>query len=81
MLLVIEILRIDSETIIVIYDQEEIEINFDDDIGRHYFQTNFNAYTFSDLQIVEYFKWKNEDACLEYQDFGGGLRAELKVCC
>ena len=71
--------RIDFKKILVIYDQNDIEIDFDTEIENNYFTTNFDAYAFSSLQITEYFKWKNEKSCKDYQDFGGYLHDAFKV--
>ena len=78
-LISIGIFRVDFDTSIVIFDQDEVEINFDSGIASHYFQTNFDAFTFSERQIMEYLNWNNQNACREYQDFGGAFHTNTKV--
>lgn len=60
--------------------QDEIEIDLDSEIENNFFKTNFDVYAFSFLQIMEYLKWKNENACQVYQDFGGVMDKTRKVC-
>ena len=64
---------------VAIYDQEEMEFAFDGDIGNEYFRTKFDARNFSGLELIEYLKWTNENACPEHQDFGGVLDYTPKV--
>ena len=75
----IGIFRLDYEISVEIYDQDEIEVNFDSGTESSFLKTNFDVFTFSKLQIMEYLKWKNENACQEYNDLGGVNDKSLKV--
>ena len=78
--IVIGKIRLDFRNSIVFHAEDEIEIDFDTEIGNNYFKTNFDVYEFSTLQISEYLKWNNENSCKDYLDFGGYLQGAFKVC-
>ena len=59
---------------IIIYDECELQIDFESEMEKEYEGKGFDVNTLSAFQIMEYVKWKNDSACQVQQVYGGVLQ-------